>query len=87
MTRHSTTSNFGSLNSRDSLREKAALRHEPGSFMHLTPMTGSVTSDPRLYGGIPPLAVTIHTDTVLKTDYLDSPTGANTAPPALGRYP
>ncbi|ESK95045.1 hypothetical protein Moror_13935 [Moniliophthora roreri MCA 2997] len=74
---------LAALNCRDSLREKAATR-DPASFMHLTPITGSVASDRRsLYGGVPPLAVTIHTATVQKTDYLDSPESISTAPAAL----
>ncbi|KAJ3755966.1 hypothetical protein EV360DRAFT_85391 [Lentinula raphanica] len=56
---------LAALNSRESLREKAS--PQDGSFLQLSRVqaTTSTSDGPRL-------AITVHTDTVFKTDYTES---------------
>jgi hypothetical protein len=74
---------LAALNSRESLRVKAS--PPDGSFLQLTLLTGmtGVTDISRHQTDLDrpehdqsPLAITIHTDTVCKTDYADSPSSS-----------
>ncbi|KIK69632.1 hypothetical protein GYMLUDRAFT_34017 [Collybiopsis luxurians FD-317 M1] len=67
---------LAALNSRESLREKASTQH--GSFLQLSRITGVVEFSRSQPDTTPdrntmPLTINVHTDTVYKTDYIDSP--------------